>query len=107
MSHCSTLPGALGSVDHTNIYEEWLASKEVWKHSRWACELQRSQSITRIGARRWMTEEQILERYKDAKVVDEIVANKMSEKECNMPHPDAPNCKVGFSVMSFACTSGR
>lgn len=54
-----------------------------------------------------MTEEQILERYKDAKVVDEIVANKMSEKECNMPHPDAPNCKVGFSVMSFACTSGR
>ena len=83
-------------VDHANIYEEWLASNEVWKNSQWACQMQSSRSIQKIGARRWMTEDQILDRYKKQSIVDEIVSNKLADKACHMPHPDAPTCKVGF-----------
>lgn len=85
-------------VDAANVYEEWLASSEKWSQSKWVVELKKTCTVQRMGARRWMTRKQILERYEDEGIVEEIVNNKMQDTTTNMPHPDAPKNKAGASL---------
>ena len=77
-----------------NIYEEWLSCSEKWRNSTWAATLSKSQKLTKIGARRWMTRQQIYERYQDWEIVHEITELKMQEDDKNMAHPDAPHVDV-------------
>ena len=74
-----------------NIYEEWLSCTEKWRNSTWAATLSKSLKVTKIGARRWMTKQQIFERYQDWEVVQEIIDLKLQSADTNMPHPDAPH----------------
>lgn len=78
------------------MWEEWLASNEMWKNSTWAMNLKTYRGTERLGCRRWMTRAQLLQKY-DANndVVSAIVATKMepaNQATQVKPHPDAPDC---------------
>ena len=77
-----------------NIYEEWLSCQEKWKTSTWAASLSKTSKLTRMGARRWMTRQQIYERYGCWDVVNEITDTKLQDSSLHVAHPDAPHVDI-------------
>ena len=77
------------------LYEEWLASNEKWTSSSWVVQMETSSEFSKLGARRWMTFQQISEKYKSAEVaqciVDEKRANKVLASQQIKRHPDCPS----------------
>ena len=76
------------------LYEEWLASNEQWTRSNYVVQLQPSHEFTKVGARRWMTFNEIAEKYKSEEVASCIVEEKTSNKALApyqiKRHPDCP-----------------
>ena len=76
------------------LYEEWLGSNEQWSRSNYVVQLQQSHEFTKVGARRWMTYQEIAEKYKSNDVADCIVEEKQSNKALApyqiKRHPDCP-----------------
>lgn len=76
------------------LYEEWLASNEQWTRSNYVVQLQQSHEFTKVGARRWMTFNEIAEKYKSEEVASCIVEEKTSNKALApyqiKRHPDCP-----------------
>ena len=75
------------------LWEEWLASNENWKQSKYAQRLQRSHSHEKLGCRRWMTFKQIVAKYEDESVAKSIVRSKKEDDnkfDCVKAHPDCP-----------------
>ena len=85
----------LGKETMAILWEEWLASNENWKQSKYALRLQRSHSHEKMGCRRWMTFKQIVAKYEDEGVAKAIVAGKkedpLYQHDHVKPHPDCPS----------------
>lgn len=78
----------------TMLFEEWLSSGEDWRTSQYIVQLQRTERRETMGARRWMTREQISAKYESDEVADQIILEKTNNpamKNQMKPHPDVPN----------------
>lgn len=79
-----------------NVWEEWLKCNEKWGQSTWAITLKQHSSFEKTGCRRWMTRQQLLQKYdQNAEAVDAIIEAKKEPAMVNThvkPHPDAPTC---------------
>lgn len=76
------------------LWEEWLSSNENWKVSNYAMRLSKSHTHEVIGARRWMTFNQLCDKYQDQDVAESIRTAKLSNPEMKdhvKPHPDNPD----------------
>lgn len=78
------------------LWEEWLGSSENWNQSSYAITLSCKHEQEKVGARRWMTYNQILEKYhNNADVAQSIVDHKESDPALSKTHikrhPDAPS----------------
>lgn len=76
------------------LFEEWAASKEVWKNSEIVLQM-RSRHTNKVrGARRWITEREIATKYQSAEIAAEIVHRKLSDEQLRRTqvrdHPDLP-----------------
>lgn len=76
------------------LWEEWLGSNGDWTTSSYALRLSRTHSQENVGARRWMTFKQLVEKYDDVAVAESIREAKWNDpvlcKTHCKPHPDCP-----------------
>lgn len=77
------------------LFEQWLSANEDWSESTLVMSMRHSHTHTKRGSRRWMTRAELMEKYKDESVVDEIIGEKERDSgtkiHCCRAHPDAPN----------------
>ena len=79
------------------MFEDWCQSNEDWNQSSFLLRIRTTHSNKVKGARRWLTEQAIAEKYKSAEIAKEIVAAKLNcevmRKNSVRPHPDMPHRK--------------
>ena len=79
------------------MFEDWCQSNEDWHQSSFLLRIRTTHSNKVKGARRWLTEQAIAEKYKSAEIAKEIVAAKLNcevmRKTSVRPHPDMPHRK--------------
>ena len=77
----------------SKLWEEWLQSNECWSSSALVIQLKQTTEFTKMGARRWMTYQEICDKYKSSDVADSIVEEKRTSRDAKTHikrHPDCP-----------------
>ena len=92
-----------------DLYEKWLSCGEDWTSSCWAVSLETTATENRRGCRRWMTEEQISQKYNSPAIAKEIVQAKSQPefKHQRKPHPDLPSRKESHHYIALVETVRR
>ena len=85
---------ALGAEEMQKLYEERLQSNEKWQSSSYVIQLQQSTEHVKFGANRWMTFQQLTDKYGSQdtaqNIVDEKLANPQLANSQVKRHPDCP-----------------
>lgn len=61
------------------MFEQWTQAEHKWKDSQLLVQIQNTKRGRKVGGRRWMTKSVLLERYKDAAVVEDIIKAKLRD----------------------------
>ena len=81
------------------LMDEWLSCVGDWKKSSLVQRMKLSKRTKKHGARVWLTQGQIEEKYKSAAIAQQIVDAKLSDPELAKTHvkahEDAPDSEAG------------
>ena len=84
----------LGPEEMQKLYEEWLQSNEKWQSSSYVIQLQQSTEHVKFGANRWMTFQQLTDKYGSQEIAQNIVDEKRANPQLAQSqikrHPDCP-----------------
>ena len=76
------------------LFEEWAGSKESWKQSELVLQMRSRHSHKMRGARRWITEREISNKYGSDEIASDIVNRKLNDEQLRKTqvrdHPDLP-----------------
>lgn len=77
------------------LFEQWLQVGGKWDQSSLVAQARQSFRGTKTGARRWMQRSDLVQKYQDPVIADEIIASKEGDPLvracCVRPNPDLPS----------------
>lgn len=77
------------------LFEQWLQVGGKWDQSSLVAQARQSFRGTKTGARRWMQRSDLIQKYQDPVIADEIIASKEGDPLvracCVRPNPDLPS----------------
>lgn len=68
------------------LLEQWTACQGAWRESQFYIKMQQKTKHRSVGARKWLTEGEMLAKCGDRKVVDAIIGAKLSDPEVRESH---------------------
>lgn len=73
--HC--FPGTNKNAQLTILFEEWAGSNEDWSRSELIVQMKNSRTHTKRGSRKWLTRKELVEKYGDEQIADDIISHKL------------------------------
>lgn len=78
----------------TVLFEEWAGSGEDWNSSELVVQMKHSRRHTKRGCRKWLTRQQLIDKYHSAETADDIIQHKLDNQMLSKTqvrwHPDLP-----------------